>query len=81
MAIASSKAVPSTSDFFTRSEPARSTRCSLPRKRRDPDFVITSTSSTYASDDASFIAVAEVTRLALALAMVAICLLDVVSDA
>ena len=67
IAIASSNACPVTSDFLTRSEPARSTRCSLPRRMREPARVVTSSKSTECErDDASFIAVALVTRLRLA---------------
>ena len=72
MATASSKAWPCTSDFLTRSEPARSTRCSFPRRMREPDLVVTSRRSTLCErDEASFIAVADVTRFWLAAAMVA----------
>ena len=50
MAFASSKALPSTPDFFTRSEPARSTRNSLPLSVRGPPLTEIEIMSTYRGD-------------------------------
>jgi hypothetical protein len=65
MALASSKAAPSTPDFLTRSEPARSTRYSMPLSVRTPPVHrILSMSTACERDESAFIFVQAVARLA-----------------
>ena len=66
MALASSKPAPSTPLFLTRSEPARSTRYSLPFSVRTPPVHLTDRVSTACErDESAFILVEAVARLEL----------------
>mmetsp|Transcript_15282 Transcript_15282/g.32558 ORF Transcript_15282/g.32558 Transcript_15282/m.32558 type:complete len:274 (-) Transcript_15282:194-1015(-) len=66
MAFASSNAAPSTPLFLTRSDPARSTKCSLPERRRPaPEQEICTMSTACDLDESAFIFVAAVFRFSL----------------
>ena len=66
IAFASSNALPSTPDFLTRSDPARSTRYSLPISvRGPPTTLIPSMSTACERDESAFILVEAVARLEL----------------